>query len=156
MRNELTKIDIDKMTNQVVETFLPKGTKDKVMVFHIVLDVSHYGEEEVNVRRHLQIGYYAPNNYIQVGYRMDDEDPFTHVANHDSGWREGAKRALEAALDEMNEELKEKGVTEEDERDFHPWVHFGMRGIKVIENTHWLFEETNGHYEGFYHLEKIV
>lgn len=151
--NPLRSIDIDKMTNQVVETFLPKGTKDKVMIFDIRIDVSCYeGDEDVSIYKNIQIGFYAPNNYIQVGYRKSDEGPFTHTANHDSGWREGAKRGLDVIIEEIQNEIKEKGIQD---KDLYPFVHFGMRGIKVLENTRWRFEETNGHYEGLYHLEKL-
>lgn len=150
--DSLKHIAIDSMINEVVSTFLKKGTRDKVLTVSINLNIDDYSKD-VSVYKTIEIGYYAPNNYIQVGYRLSDEEPFTHVANHDSCWREGAGRAMNFVEDLMVKEAKEKGVTGKEE--IYVSVNFGFRGIRIIDNHVFDFKETTDRYSGFYHLRKI-
>jgi len=148
----IDSIGIDEMTNEVVRKFLPKGTKDKVLIFNLILEAYNYNGKDSTWQGscyNLQIGFYAPNNYIKVGYRLNENDPFTHVADHDSCWREGAKRAVDATINKMDKEIEEKGLQDED---LLIDARFDFTGIQMLKNKAFRFEEKNGHYDGFYHI----
>lgn len=151
--DNLDVIKIDKVVNEVVKTLLPKGTRDKVLMFNIVLSLDNYKNEDKSVYKNLYIAYYSPNNFTRVGYRIGNEGKFIHVANHDSCWREGVSRALKETNELILKDLESKNIFNDDVKDFHIDTNFGLTGIKLHDNSQLVYEKT-GEYEGFYHLEK--
>lgn len=153
MKN-LRSIEIEKVCNEIVKTFLPKGTKDKVLTIGFNLTLSEYNDDETLwYSRFIEFCYFAPNNYIQVGYRLNTEDEFIHVANHDSCWREGARRGLREAINDVENAFEEKGFNHEYA---HYDVDFGLSGMKLRENTCLVFKQKDdNHYEGTYVLTKL-
>lgn len=106
MKNNFQTIELEKVLNSLKEQVLPKGD-ERALVFNLSFTLSIYGEE-TTIYEHLilRILFYNPTNYVKVAYSFD-KDNFQQVANHDSTWREGVKRSLQAAEKFLTQRLKD-------------------------------------------------
>lgn len=152
--NRLKQINISTMCNKMVDVLLPKGTTDKVLKLDLFICLDNYEEKDsFNISRNIELVFYAPNNYIKVGFRTDKNEKFIHVADHDSGWREGVSRSLEIIIEEIKDELiKNKYSAVRSQINFH--TNFSGKGIELLENSKLVFEEKESRYEGFYTINK--
>lgn len=106
----------------IVESFLPVGTKDKVLVLAIDARVHFYFKtKEISAIRGIHIAIYRPDNYTKVIMAIEDKDlpsfifnkdlPFVFKSDHDSCWRDdGLSSPLFKVTHEMVKELEEKGA----------------------------------------------
>jgi len=129
----LTKVDFAQAINVIVESILPRFTKDEVLVVSVRMEAENYDTEH-RVARNFNIVYYRPNNYTFVGVPVDVSAMFPdkleleliRYSYHDSCWRsDGTEHIMRKIANEIFEELKDDGAG------YSVYTAFGMSGIKL-------------------------
>lgn len=117
---QLVQIDISKCVNNVVESVLPRFTKDKVLIITIRMEAENFTLNH-RLGRMFSIIFYRPTNYTFVGTRIpvEGEDPI-HLffpdrieselkrhSYHDSCWRsDGTEHVIRKIAQEIANSCK--------------------------------------------------
>jgi len=111
---DLTSIGLEQMLIFLVETALPRFTKDKVLGVSIQFSASHYNLDISNKFKRLNFVFYRPNNCTFVGVYEGDclfpdltpDTPITQKSYHDSCWEsDGVERVIWGVASKLNEEI---------------------------------------------------
>ena len=138
---ELSKIDISKCVNEVVDAILPRGTKNKVLVVSIRMEAENYKTHHC-VGKIFNIIFYRPSNYTFVGVRIpsDDKDDkniffpdriesdLKRYCYHDSCWRyDGTEDIIKENVNDILSKLKNEG------KGYSVHTSFGLTPFKLID-----------------------
>jgi len=141
--NQLKKIELASAINDIVETFLPRFTKDKVLIVNIRFHIDNFKTNET-VNRNLSILYYRPQNYMFVGTYLENKD-LTIIGNlktmffpnkvqqelakhsyHDSCWRSGTETIINKVAQSIYDKLKDA------DDEYHVYTAFAINPFEIV------------------------
>lgn len=141
---DLVQIDTDKAIIQIVETALPRWSKDKVLMVHLQFSAEKFNEDRYY--KELVFVFYRPANYTFVGVadstEINEDTDIDMMSYHDSCWgSDGVNRAIRDAAREIEYNINDK-------EGFHVHNSFGLFGAKLIDGEIYVDrEERKGHFK---------
>jgi hypothetical protein len=120
----------------LVETALPKGTLNRVMVVQIKWDIDNLKTDNA-FSEFLHFVIFNESNYTFVGVcdfemgfmHLDSETKITRKSYHDSAWRsDGIESTIWKKADEINAKLTSSP-------DWSIYISFGLFGAKVYNGS---------------------